>query len=160
MWDVMPFYENHLPIAYQGRTGLKRCWVAMTIPHFVVSYYVSLIESWILTNGITFTLSDSERTTQWRKMLLMVWIFSFWKKSIQRHTTRSKRKMSQVLQVLEISEIWICHIFEFCWMPKVTITIRKLQSENYDDENDNKVYIKINVSLYPLLHVRRRWYGS
>ena len=47
-----------------------------------------------------------------------------------RHKTCGQRKMSQVLQVLEIFEIWICHIFEFCWLPKMTSTLSKRPTEH------------------------------
>ena len=53
--------------------------------------------------------------------------------------------MSRVLQVLEIFEFWICHIFEFCWLPKVTSTISNLPMENYGDGNNNKVYLNITA---------------
>ena len=38
--------------------------------------------------------------------------------------------MSRVLQVLEICKIWICHIFEFYWLPKVTSTLSKRSTEH------------------------------
>ena len=64
--------------------------------------------------------------------------------------------MSRVLQVLEIIEIWIFHIFEFYWLPKVTSTLSKRPTEHDDDGNNNKVYPNIIPNFYHLLHVRRR----
>ena len=51
--------------------------------------------------------------------------------------------MSRVLQVLEISEIWIFHIFEFCWLPKVISAVTKQPTEYDGDVNNNKVCINI-----------------
>ena len=51
--------------------------------------------------------------------------------------------MSRVLQVFEIFEIWICHIFEFFWIPKVTSTISKRLKERDGGGENNKVYVKI-----------------
>ena len=61
--------------------------------------------------------------------------------------------MSRVLQVLEIFEIWICHIFEFFWLPKVTSALSKQPTEHDDDGNNNKVYLNIAAKFYPLVHV-------
>ena len=41
--------------------------------------------------------------------------------------------MSRVLQVLEIFKICICHVFEFCYLPKVTSTLSKRLSEHAGD---------------------------
>ena len=65
--------------------------------------------------------------------------------------------MSRVLQVLEILEIWICHIFEFCWTPKVTSTLSKWPSEHGGDGNSNKVYINITAYFYRLIYVCVFW---
>ena len=54
---------------------------------------------------------------------------------------------NQVLRVLEIFEIWICHIFEFCWLPRVTSTLSKQPPERDDDGNKNKVYLNISVNF-------------
>ena len=61
--------------------------------------------------------------------------------------------MSLVLQVLEIIEIWICHIFEFYWPPKATSTIIKQPADSDGDGDNNKVYIKITDNLYTLVNV-------
>ena len=61
--------------------------------------------------------------------------------------------MSRVLQMLEISDIWICHIFEFCWTPKLTSTLSKQPTENDGDGDNNKVYYNITAIFYPLVHV-------
>ena len=44
--------------------------------------------------------------------------------------------MSQVLQVHEISEILVCHISGFCWLPKVNIT-----HNNQTMENDGNIVV-------------------
>ena len=61
--------------------------------------------------------------------------------------------MSIVLQVLDIVKIWICHIFDFYWLPKVTSTLSKWPAEHYGSGNNNKVYLNITDYLYPLVHV-------
>ena len=61
--------------------------------------------------------------------------------------------MSRALQVLDILEIWICHIFEFYWSPKVTGNISKWPIEHDGDGNNNKVYLSITANLYSLVHV-------
>ena len=66
--------------------------------------------------------------------------------------------MSQVLQVIEVFEIWICYIFGFFWSPKETSTLGKQPTEYDGDDNKNQVYINITVNLYPLLNFKRRWY--
>ena len=68
--------------------------------------------------------------------------------------------MSRVLQVLEIFEIWICHIFEFCWLPKATSTLTKRPVDHDGDGNNNKVYLDITAYFYPLVHVIIRLDGS
>ena len=68
--------------------------------------------------------------------------------------------MSRVLQVLQIFEIWICHIFEFCWPPKVTSTLSKQLTEHDGDGDNNKVYLDITDNLYHLVHVIIRLDGS
>ena len=70
------------------------------------------------------------------------------------------KKMSQVFQVLEVIEIWICHIFGFFSPPKVTSTFRKQPTDRDSDGNNNKFYLKIPINLYSLAHVIRRRYGS
>ena len=65
-------------------------------------------------------------------------------------------KMSQVLQVLEIFEIWICHIFELCWLPKLTSTISKQPMERDGSGNKNKVYVKIIDIFYLRVHPRSK----
>ena len=75
-------------------------------------------------------------------------------------TRFGQRYMSRVLQVFEIFEIWICCIFELCWLPKVTNTLSKRPTESDHDGNNNQVYIKITVNFYILVYVRRSWYGS
>ena len=49
-------------------------------------------------------------------------------------------KISQVSQVLEIFEIWICHIFDFFWPPKVTITISKKPTGSDGDGKNLNLY--------------------
>ena len=61
--------------------------------------------------------------------------------------------MSRVLQVLNIIEIWICHIFEFFWLPTVTITLSKRPAEHDGDGNNNNIYLNITYYFYPLVHV-------
>ena len=67
--------------------------------------------------------------------------------------------MSKVLQVLEILKIWICHIFEFCWLPKVTSTIRKQPTERDGGGVNNKVYVKIIYNFYVIVAARRKLDG-
>ena len=59
--------------------------------------------------------------------------------------------MSRVLQVLEIFEIWICQIFKFCWLQKVTIILKKLLTEHDVGGEKDKVYIKIIDNSYAIL---------
>ena len=61
--------------------------------------------------------------------------------------------MSRVLQVLEISEIWIFHILGFYWSPKLASTLSILPTEPDGYNDKNKVYLNITDNLYPLLHV-------
>ena len=61
--------------------------------------------------------------------------------------------MSRVLQVHEVFEIWICHIFEFYWLPNVTSTLSKQLTGNDCYGDSNKLYIKITDNFYPLVHV-------
>ena len=61
--------------------------------------------------------------------------------------------MFRVLQVLEIFEIWICQIFEFYWITKVTSTLGKQLPEHDGDGNNNKLYLKNTAYFYPLVHV-------
>ena len=68
--------------------------------------------------------------------------------------------MSSVLQVLNISEILICHIFEFCWPPKVTSTLIKRLADHGGDGDNNKVYHNINSNFYSLVNGIIRLYGS
>ena len=53
---------------------------------------------------------------------------------IHSHTRCGQKKMSQVLQVLNISEPCIFHIFKFCGLPKMTGTLRKKLTENLVNE--------------------------
>ena len=62
--------------------------------------------------------------------------------------------------MLEILEIWIFHIFEFCWLPKVTSTLTKIPTEHDGDGKNNKVYLKITAYFQPLGHVIIRLDGS
>ena len=70
------------------------------------------------------------------------------------------REMSQVLQVLEIFEIWICQIFGSLCPPKGTSTCSKRPTGRYGDGYNNKVYPNINHNFYPLVHVIIRLDGS
>ena len=56
-------------------------------------------------------------------------------------------KMCQVLQMLEIFEICIFHVFEFCWLPKATSTISKQPTDHDGDGNKNKVYLDMTGNL-------------
>ena len=68
--------------------------------------------------------------------------------------------MSKVLQVLKISKIWIYHILEFYWSPKVTNTLSKKPTEHDGDGENNKVYLNIIANFYSLVNVIIRLYGS
>ena len=68
--------------------------------------------------------------------------------------------MSRVFQVLENFEIWICHIFEFFWLPKVINSLTKRPPEHDGDGSNNKVYLNINAYFYPLEDVIIRLDGS
>ena len=46
------------------------------------------------------------------------------------YTTHSQQKISQVLEMLDLLEIWIFPIIQFVWLTKETITIRKRQTEH------------------------------
>ena len=46
--------------------------------------------------------------------------------------------MPQVLQVLDIFEIWICQFLEFFWPPKVTMTRSKQRAEHDGDAIEGK----------------------
>ena len=59
--------------------------------------------------------------------------------------------MSLILQVLEISEIWICHIFEFFWMPKFISTLSKRLTEHVGDSNNKKIYVRIIENFYVIV---------
>ena len=67
--------------------------------------------------------------------------------------------MSRVLKVLEIFESWICHIFEFCWLPKVTSTLREQLTERDGGDDKNKVYVKIIDNFYVIVTARRNLDG-
>ena len=62
--------------------------------------------------------------------------------------------MSQVLQVFDVFEIWICRIFGFCWPPKVTKILSKSTAERDVDGNNNTFYLKVTVDFYYLIHIR------
>ena len=57
--------------------------------------------------------------------------------------------MPHVLQVIEIFVTSICHIFEFCWLPKVTSALSKQPTEHDDDGNNNKIdpYIIVTITI-------------
>ena len=60
--------------------------------------------------------------------------------------------MPQVLQVLDISEIWICQFLEFFWPPKVTMTRSKQRAEHDGGEKKHmSVIIDILYILYYML---------
>ena len=61
--------------------------------------------------------------------------------------------------MLEIFEIWICHIFELCWLPTLTSTISKQPMERDGSGNKNKVYVKIIDNFYVIVTARRKLYG-
>ena len=67
--------------------------------------------------------------------------------------------MSRVLQVLEIFKIWICHVFEFCWLPKVTCTLSKQSTGRDGGGDNNKVYVKIIDNFYVIINARRKLDG-
>ena len=58
--------------------------------------------------------------------------------------------------MLDIFEIWICHIFEFCWLPKVAITFSKISKESDGGGDNKKVYVKIIDSLHVIVTARRK----
>ena len=64
-----------------------------------------------------------------------------------------------VLQVLEIFEIWICQIFEFCWLLKGTITLSKQSTERDCGGDNNKVYAKMIDNFYVIVTDRRKLDG-
>ena len=68
----------------------------------------------------------------------------------------SQRKMYHFLQVLEVFEIWICHIFKLFYLTKVTSTLSKRAAECDDYGNNNKLYLKITTKFYPLVNVIRK----
>ena len=68
--------------------------------------------------------------------------------------------MSRVLKVLEIIKIWICHIFKFFWPPKMTNNLINQTTEHDGDGDNNKVYLNITSTFYPLVHVIIRLDGS
>ena len=53
--------------------------------------------------------------------------------------------------MLEISEIWICHIFDFLWVPKLTSNCSKRHTER---DGDGKIYIDIIYNFYLIVHAR------
>ena len=61
--------------------------------------------------------------------------------------------------MLEISEILICHIFEFCWLPKVTSTLSKESTECNGGGKKNKLYVNIIDKLYVIVTSRRKLDG-
>ena len=64
--------------------------------------------------------------------------------------------MSRFLQVLEIFEIWMCHIFELCWLPKVTSILRKQLTDRDGVFDNNKFYVKIIDNFYVIITSRRK----
>ena len=54
--------------------------------------------------------------------------------------------------MLEIFEIWICHIFAFFWLPKATSTLSKGPMDRDGDDDNNKVYLNTTDSFYHLVH--------
>ena len=67
--------------------------------------------------------------------------------------------MSIVLQVLDIFEICISHIFEFCWLKKVTSTFSKRLTDIDGGGDNNKFYVNIIDHLYVILNARRKLDG-
>ena len=67
--------------------------------------------------------------------------------------------MSWDLQVLDIFLIWICHIFESWWLPKVTSTLSKWFMERDGADDNNKVYINIIYNFYVIVTYRRKLDG-
>ena len=61
--------------------------------------------------------------------------------------------------MLEIFEIWICHLFKFFQLPKVTSTLSKRPTEHDDDGKNNKVYVKIIDNSYVIVTARRNLDG-
>ena len=47
------------------------------------------------------------------------------------YTRFSHQKRFQVLQVLDIFEIWICYISKFFWPLKMTSTLSKIPTKNF-----------------------------
>ena len=61
--------------------------------------------------------------------------------------------------MLGILEIWICHIFKFYWLTKVTRTISKRMTERDGSSDKNKVYVKVIDKFYVIVTARRKLYG-
>ena len=57
--------------------------------------------------------------------------------------------------MLEIFEIWICLIFEVCWLPKVTSTLIKQPTERDGGGDNNKINVKIIDNFYVIVTARR-----
>ena len=53
--------------------------------------------------------------------------------------------------MLEISEIWICHVFEFCWMTKATCTLSKKLTGRDGGGDNNKAYVNIIDNFYVIV---------
>ena len=91
----------------------------------------------------------------WSHLINLFYYIRYYTRNIHtsKHTRCSQRQISMVLQVLDIFDIWICHIVELFWLPKVTRTPRKQPTEHDGDGNKNKVYPNTTDYLYPLAHV-------
>ena len=69
------------------------------------------------------------------------------------HNRFGHQYMPRVLKVLEIIEIWTCHIFKLFRPPKMTSTLIKRPAEHDGDGNNNKVYLDITSNFYPLVYI-------
>ena len=76
------------------------------------------------------------------------------------HTRCRQKKISQVSQVIEISEIWIFQISKLFWPLKMTSTRIKVLKDNNNDGDNNKGNLNVTDKFFPLLHVIIRLDGS
>ena len=61
--------------------------------------------------------------------------------------------------MLEIFEIWICHIFGLFCLPKVTSTLRNQSMERDGGGDNNNVYFNIIDKFYVISTARIKLYG-
>ena len=61
--------------------------------------------------------------------------------------------------MIEIVEIKICHIFEFCWILKVASTLSKLTTDHDGGVDNNKIYVMIIDNFYVIVTARKKLDG-